>query len=109
MFSYINQKTKKQGGEPMRKWEKITELIDFIEKDDTLDNCAKHLKSLGRAPSVSYRGWFFKYKGELVVLFDAGNGHYRFISSASYIDVLISRITEFKMTRDYIKAEKAKS
>lgn len=78
-----------------RKWDKIHELCDYLAEDSTLmhtNDCIKHLKCICYAPNIGYRSWIFKYKGILIALFDAGNGHYEFHTAVTYLDVICARI-----------------
>ena len=75
-----------------KKWKNISELIDYIAEDDTLDSCAKYLKCICYAPNIGYKSWIFKYKGTLIALFDLGNGHYDFHKAVTWIDVLLAKI-----------------
>lgn len=79
----------------IKKWQKIGELSRFIMQDSTLDNCAKDLKCLSYAPNIGYRSWIFRYKGALVALDDAGNGHYDFYTVVNFMDLLAAKLTLF--------------
>ncbi len=79
----------------MKKWRKINELTGLIMEDSTLSNCANNLKCLSYAPNIGYRSWIFSYKGTLVALFDAGNGHYDFYTAVNFADLLAAKITLF--------------
>lgn len=93
----IRKKNKKRKEEEkkMKKWRKIGELTERIMEDSTLSTCAKDLKCLSYAPNIGYRSWIFKYKGELVALFDAGNGHYDFHTAVNYVDLLVAKLMLF--------------
>ena len=79
----------------MRKWQKIGELSTLVMQDSTLSNCAKDLKCISYAPNIGYRTWIFRYKGVLVALDDAGNGHYDFYTAVSFADLLVAKLTLF--------------
>jgi hypothetical protein len=76
----------------MKKWEKIGELYRLILQDSTLSNCPEDLKYVTYAPNIGYRSWIFRYKGVLVALDDAGNGHYDFYTAVSFVDVLLAKL-----------------
>lgn len=78
-----------------KKWKNSHELISLIQEDDTLDVCAANLKCLSYAPNIGYRSWIFSYKGTLVALYDAGNGHYDFHTTVSLVDLLAAKLTIF--------------
>ena len=71
-----------------KKWNIISELCEKIYEDDMIDGCGEYLKCIGYAPWIGYRSWIFSYKGVLVALFDAGNGHYSFHTVVSRIDAI---------------------
>ena len=80
-----------------KKWEYIYEIMNALDTDDTFDTFSeiRHLKRVTYAPNIAYHSWIFRYKGYPVSLFNIGNGHYRFHSAVSNIDVLIARISVF--------------
>lgn len=77
-----------------KKWKNSHELISLVQEDDTLSRCS-NLKCLSYAPNIGYRSWIFSYKGTLVALYDAGNGHYDFHTTVSLVDLLAARLTIF--------------
>lgn len=77
----------------MKKWQKIGELSRFIMEDSTLSICADNLKCVTYAPNIGYRSWIFRYKGVLVVLDDAGNGHYDFYTAVSLVDLVAAKLS----------------
>lgn len=76
-----------------KKWKNIAELCNKIAEGSTLDNCYKDLKRISYAPNIGYRCWIFSYKRTLVCLWDMGNGHYDFYSAASWLDLIIAKIS----------------
>lgn len=94
-----------------KKWIIISELIDKIADDSTLDNCVKDLSCITYAPQLGYRSYIFKYKSQLVVLSDLGNGHYGFFMPARKSDVIIAKIATWYEEKRYpseiTKARKA--
>ena len=95
----------------IKKWIVITELISEIENDSTLDKCVKDLSCITYAPQLGYRSYIFKYKSQLVVLSDLGNGHYGFFMPARKSDVIIGKIATWYEEKRYpseiTKARKA--
>lgn len=77
------------------KQKNIYELRGLIEEDDTLSSCGDCLRCLVYAPHVGYRSWIFEYKGTLVALFDASNGHYDFHKPVTRVDLLIAKVTNY--------------
>ena len=76
----------------IRKIKLIDELMNHLEKDSTASTTGDDLKCISYAPQLGYRNWIFKYKTMLVLLFDAGNGHYQYLCPVSLIDVLIAKV-----------------
>ena len=85
----------------IRKWIIITELIDKIAEDSTLDSCAKHLSHISYAPHLGYHSHIFKYKSQLIVLTDLGNGHYAFFMPANKTDVIRAKIKTWYDDKKY--------
>lgn len=78
-----------------KKWKNIGDLYEKIANDDTLINCRNYLTCVTYAPNIGYRSWIFNYKGTLVCLFDAGNGHYDFQTTVTYLDLLEAVLINF--------------
>ena len=95
----------------IKKWITITELITEIENDSTLDKCAADLSHITHAPQLGYKSHIFKYKNQLVVLTDMGNGHYAFFMPATKLDVCVAKIKTWYEEKRYpteiTKARKA--
>ena len=76
----------------MSRWDKIIELINIMECDDTLSTIdKKDIKCLCYAPNMRHDAWIFRYMGVLVCLLDLGNGHWVFHTVADCIDYLFAR------------------
>jgi hypothetical protein len=76
----------------IKKIKLIDELMRNLEEDSTAVTMVDTLKCVSYAPQLGYRNWIFKYKGMLVLLFDAGNGHYQYLCPVGLIDVFIAKI-----------------
>lgn len=80
----------------LHKWEIIEEFILEINRNDMLDQIANDIGEVCYAPLLGYRSWIFEYKGVLMLLFDAGNGHYQFMQGGvSYFQVFMNNMYVF--------------
>lgn len=78
-----------------KKWDKIFDLRELLGDENRMfDTSDKSLRRLTYAPNMGYFTWIFSYKGLLVALFDAGNGHWEFFSLVSVWDLITAKIAD---------------
>lgn len=77
-----------------KKIELIDEVLSGLEEDSTASTLAENMVRICYAPSFGYRSWIFKYKTLYILLFDEGNGHYQYICSLTWFDVVKAKISE---------------
>lgn len=77
-----------------KKIELIDEVLSGLEEDSTDSTLIKNMVCVCHAPRFGCRNWIFKYKNLYILLFDAGNGHYQYICSLTWFDVVKAKISE---------------
>ena len=77
----------------------IDEVLTALEEDTTLDNISHYIACICYAPNFGYRNWIFKYKSLYILLFDEGNGHYQYICSLSWFDVIKTKLRKIIVRR----------
>ena len=77
-----------------KKIELIDEVISGLEEDSTGNTLVENMVRVCYAPHLGCRNWIFKYKTLYILLFDEGNGHYQYICSLTWFDVVKAKISE---------------
>ena len=76
----------------IKKIKLIDELMRHLDEDSTASSLTDVLHCVTYAPQLGYRNWIFRYKGILVLLFDASNGHYEYLCPVGIFDVIVAKL-----------------
>ena len=74
------------------KWQRAIELQDYLEQNSFLDPDLDTIKHITHAPNMGYNAHIVKYKGVRILLYNIGNGHYKYGSIVSIFDILWAKI-----------------
>ena len=75
----------------LRKVAMIDEVLLGMAEDDTYEALRSDMERVTYAPNLGYRNWIFRYKSIYLLMFCAGNGHYTYICTLNWFDVMVAK------------------